>query len=75
MLAGGKGFKRTAIIRRKRFLMPTTVTCQCGAQYTLKDEFAGRTVQCPQCRQPIQVGGPNTAGSSITPTGGIFDRD
>ncbi|MDG3002892.1 hypothetical protein [Paludisphaera mucosa] len=30
--------------------MPLSVTCsQCGKTYTLKDEFAGKKIRCPQC--------------------------
>ncbi len=35
--------------------MPITVTCTCGGTYSLKDEFAGQWVRCPQCSTPIQV--------------------
>ena len=29
--------------------MPVTVQCNCGLSYELKDEFAGKSVKCPQC--------------------------
>lgn len=54
--------------------MPVAATCPCGASFTLKDEFAGRTVQCTQCGQAIRVAG--TAGPPpFLPGGGVFDRD
>ena len=38
--------------------MPIPVTCECGKLYKLKDEFAGKVLNCPQCGAPIQVGQP-----------------
>lgn len=36
--------------------MPIPVTCAvCGATYTLRDEFAGRRVKCPECQNQIEV--------------------
>lgn len=29
--------------------MSVTINCQCGKTYLLKDEFAGRDVECPNC--------------------------
>ena len=50
--------------------MPVSVQCtQCGTTYELKDEFAGKSVKCPQCDTvnvvPKPVGGGDPA----------FDRD
>ena len=50
--------------------MPVTVTCKCGVSYTLKDEFAGKTVKCPQCGETIMVPGGAAPG-----TDSAFDRD
>jgi len=35
--------------------MPVNVTCACGAEYTLKDEYAGSQVACPKCGAAIAV--------------------
>jgi DNA-directed RNA polymerase subunit RPC12/RpoP len=35
--------------------MPIPVTCACGKQYTLKDEFAGKRAKCPACGGVIAV--------------------
>ncbi|MDA0838007.1 MAG: hypothetical protein O3B01_07430 [Planctomycetota bacterium] len=37
--------------------MAIKVRCTCGTEYDLKDEFAGRKVECPQCRRVIEVPG------------------
>ena len=55
--------------------MPITVTCTCGQSYTLKDEFAGRLVQCPQCQESIQVSDGDEDASSELDAGGVFNRD
>ena len=53
--------------------MPVVVSCRCRNTYTLKDEYAGKLVECPEC------GAVNKAGeSSLTPKSqadGIFNRD
>jgi hypothetical protein len=37
--------------------MPIPVTCACGREYLLKDEFAGRRVRCVVCGQAVEVPG------------------
>ena len=54
--------------------MPVVVTCTCRQSYTLKDEFAGRAVQCPQCGSTIQVPG-DIGAPPVLGGGGVFDRD
>jgi uncharacterized protein YxjI len=53
--------------------MPVVVSCRCRNTYTLKDEYAGKLVECPQC------GAVNKAGeSSLTPKSqadSVFNRD
>src|SRR5918999_3661324 len=53
--------------------MPVVVSCRCRNTYTLKDEYAGKLVECPQC------GAVNKAGeSSLTPKSQadpVFNRD
>ena len=53
--------------------MAISVTCQCKATYELKDEFAGKLVQCPQCgtenRVSTEVVKPKT---QVDP---LYDRD
>ena len=53
--------------------MPVVVSCRCRNTYTLKDEYAGKLVECPEC------GAVNKAGeSSLTPKSqadGVFNRD
>jgi hypothetical protein len=57
--------------------MPITVTCTCAKSFTLKDEFAGQTLACPACAQPITV--PTTSKPPdlpyLAPGVGAFDRD
>jgi uncharacterized protein YxjI len=53
--------------------MPVVVSCRCRNTYTLKDEYAGKLVECPQC------GAVNKASeSTLTPKSqadSTFDRD
>jgi uncharacterized protein YxjI len=53
--------------------MPVVVSCRCRNTYTLKDEYAGKLVECPQC------GAVNKAGeSTLTPKSqvdSLFNRD
>ena len=53
--------------------MPVVVSCRCRNTYTLKDEYAGKLVECPEC------GAVNKAGeSSLSPKSqadSIFNRD
>jgi len=52
--------------------MPILVTCRCGAEYDLKDEFAGTLVQCPQCGASQRVTSALTPDSQADP---LFARD
>lgn len=53
--------------------MPVVVSCRCRNTYSLKDEYAGKLVECPQC------GAVNKASeSTLTPKSqadSTFDRD
>jgi uncharacterized protein YxjI len=53
--------------------MSVVVSCRCRNTYTLKDEYAGKLVECPEC------GAANKAGeSSLTPRSqadSVFNRD
>src|SRR5687768_4447708 len=53
--------------------MPVVVSCRCRNTYSLKDEYAGKLVECPQC------GAVNKASeSTLTPKSqadSAFDRD
>lgn len=51
--------------------MSIPVTCTCGASYSLKDEFAGQVVRCPQCNAELQVG----AAASGPQADPAFNRD
>jgi uncharacterized protein YxjI len=35
--------------------MPVAVNCRCGRSFPLKDEYAGKLVQCPQCGQSMRA--------------------
>jgi len=51
--------------------MPIQVQCECGKSYSLKDEFAGKLVQCPDCGRTVRVG-----SSPVQPQADpVFDRD
>ena len=54
--------------------MPVTAICSCGTSFTLKDEFAGRVVQCTKCGQSIRVAG-GAGGAPPLRRDGVFDRD
>jgi hypothetical protein len=51
--------------------MPITAVCECGASYTLKDEFGGKTVKCPKCNGSFVV--PQSA--RVPQADPVFDRD
>jgi uncharacterized protein YxjI len=51
--------------------MPITAVCECGKDYTLKDEFAGKSIKCPACSSTFVV----PASSRIAQADPIFDRD
>ncbi|MDP6115591.1 MAG: hypothetical protein QGF00_08945 [Planctomycetota bacterium] len=51
--------------------MAIKVSCTCGSEYDLKDEFAGRKVECPECSAVIEV-----PGSALSDFGHpSFNRD
>jgi uncharacterized protein YxjI len=54
--------------------MPIAVKCRCGRSYNLKDEFAGKVVQCPHCAEklPVPAPVPLAARPQADPA---FDRD
>ncbi|HEX2780854.1 MAG TPA: hypothetical protein VHM30_15240 [Gemmatimonadaceae bacterium] len=55
--------------------MPVQYQCACGGSYSLRDEFAGRMVECPRCGasgQAPAAGVPFTPESQADP---VFDRD
>jgi uncharacterized protein YxjI len=35
--------------------MSITISCQCGENYNLQDEYSGQTLQCPKCGAAITV--------------------
>lgn len=43
--------------------MTIHVSCQCGKQLAIKDEFAGKRVKCPGCGGPLVVPAPQPAGA------------
>ena len=43
--------------------MPVSVKCTCGASYSLKDEYAGKSLKCPQCGATV------TASAAAPPAG------
>jgi uncharacterized protein YxjI len=51
--------------------MPITAVCQCGASYTLKDEFGGKSIKCPKCNNSFVVPA-STRAPQAEP---VFDRD
>lgn len=56
--------------------MPIPVKCVCGASYSLKDEFAGQVLKCPQCGTTLQVGYATSGAPTTTPQADpAFDRD
>lgn len=35
--------------------MPITVNCECGHQFRVRDEYAGKKAQCPACGEPVMI--------------------
>lgn len=35
--------------------MPITVHCDCGHQFRVRDEYAGKKAQCPGCGDPVMI--------------------
>lgn len=45
--------------------MAISVSCQCGKQFKVKDDLAGKAIRCPTCKSPVRVpGGKATVGAS-----------
>jgi uncharacterized protein YxjI len=60
--------------------MPIVATCECGASYTLKDEFAGQALRCPACQRTFQAPTSEAAipiaALAVAPQADpLFDRD
>lgn len=51
--------------------MPITAVCECGKNYTLKDEYANKHVKCPSCGGSFMV----PASERVVQAEPIFDRD
>lgn len=45
--------------------MAIRLKCKCGKDLSLKDEFAGKTIRCPACKETLKVPG---GGSAAAPT-------
>jgi hypothetical protein len=35
--------------------MALSLSCSCGARFEVEETFAGQTVSCPECQQPVQA--------------------
>jgi len=55
--------------------MPVLVRCTCGSEYNLKDEYAGKLVQCPRCGQNLLVPSPEQEEIPVQRGEPPFDRD
>lgn len=58
--------------------MPISITCHCGKYYNLKDEFAGRTIQCSNCGASLWVSnnqGNNSEDNRQSLYYSVFNRD
>lgn len=53
--------------------MPVPVQCRCGILYNLKDEFAGKLLQCPSCGEHIRA--PQPRPTSAGPFAKIFGHE
>lgn len=49
--------------------MPITVSCTCGKAFRVKDELAGKTVRCPNCKSPLRIGASKPSGKSSAGAG------
>jgi len=45
--------------------MPIQCKCQCGKEYTFKEQFAGRRAKCPACGGVVQIPGLRATGVSV----------
>ncbi|MEO1615108.1 MAG: hypothetical protein AAFV88_04610 [Planctomycetota bacterium] len=56
--------------------MPIPVQCQCGKRLAAKDQFAGKTLKCPQCGSAIKVPMAAAASSPLSnPMDELFDQE
>jgi uncharacterized protein YxjI len=54
--------------------MPFLSTCPCGASFNLKDEYAGKLLQCPTCKQSFTAA-PPVPMASVAQADRAFERD
>src|SRR5437899_8368797 len=47
--------------------MSTVVTCSCGKRLAVKDELAGKVVQCPACHERVQIPAAARSGDQSAP--------
>jgi hypothetical protein len=47
--------------------MPIYVACRCGQAFNAPDHFAGNTVACPACHQPLAIPGVAATGNTQLP--------
>ena len=55
--------------------MPVQYQCPCGSSYSLRDEFAGRMVECPRCGASGQAPALGAALTPLSQADPLFDRD
>ena len=41
--------------------MAISVTCECGKQFRVKEEYAGKRAKCPECGRPVVIPTTNTS--------------
>jgi WD40 repeat protein len=47
--------------------MPIPVQCSCGRQINASEQYAGKVVRCPQCKQPVAIPAVLTAAIAVEP--------
>lgn len=52
--------------------MPIVVQCACGGKFQAKDELAGKRLNCPSCKSPIQVPDPKATRRTPQSAGGAI---
>lgn len=52
--------------------MPITVNCQCGHQFRVRDEYAGKKAQCPNCGEPVVIPQASAQPASLGESPGEF---
>ncbi|MHB8899811.1 MAG: hypothetical protein ACYC6Y_13780 [Thermoguttaceae bacterium] len=56
--------------------MPIVVPCgTCRKQYQVGDQFAGKTVKCPGCKQPLAVPAAQAAAQPASSLADLFDDE